>query len=36
MVLGDSIRHAAMFVLGLFAFVGGASGAEMDLNAALQ
>ena len=36
MVLGDSIRHAAMFVLGLLAFVGGASGAETDLNAALQ
>ena len=36
MVLGDLIRHAAMFVLGLLAFFRGASGAETDLNSALQ
>ena len=36
MVLGDLIRHAAMFVLGLLAFVRRASGAETDLKAVLQ
>ena len=36
MVLDDLTRHAAMFVLGVLTLVGRASGAETDLNAALE